>query len=209
MSLVTVGELKNYMDITFTPTQEKAALMVLEGLQMEMEAYLRRPVEIMTFREKYVIPEHYFPTSMEARFFETGDDTTGGISATTMLETYIYSVDNSPIKEVTSLKATSPRGTERVLEEGNDFVVRKYGIEFYSGVAANVKIDVIYKGGLDGTEIAYFKLVILRAAVREMQNMHDDTIGIKDLETRNVAPLETGFSESELLRLKRFKRNRI
>jgi hypothetical protein len=42
-----------------------------------------------------------------------------------------------------------------------------------------------------------------------MQNMHDDVVGIKDLETRNVAPLETGFTERELLSVKRWKRVRI
>jgi len=51
--------------------------------------------------------------------------------------------------------------------------------------------------------------MILRAATREMQNMHDDVVGIKDLEPRNVAPMETGFSERELLALKRYRRVRV
>jgi hypothetical protein len=183
--------------------------MVLEGLQMEMEAFLRRPVEVMTFREKYVIPRHYIATSMGTNFFDSGEDTTNAIMSSVMLETYIHSVDHSPIVSVTSINTTTPGGTTRTLTEGTDFVVRKYGIEFYNGVGADVELDMVYKAGLDGTDIPYFKLVILRAAVREMQNMHDDTIGIKDLETRNVAPLDTGFSETELQRLKRFKRHRV
>ena len=51
--------------------------------------------------------------------------------------------------------------------------------------------------------------MILRAATREMQNMHDDVVGVKDLETRNVAPLETGFLEKELMAIRRWKRVRI
>jgi hypothetical protein len=51
--------------------------------------------------------------------------------------------------------------------------------------------------------------MILRAASREMQNMHDDVVGIKDLEARNVAPMETGFLEKELAAVKRWRRVRI
>jgi hypothetical protein len=42
-----------------------------------------------------------------------------------------------------------------------------------------------------------------------MQNMHDDVVGIKDLETRNVAPLVTGFTEQELQSVRRWRRVRI
>jgi hypothetical protein len=62
---------------------------------------------------------------------------------------------------------------------------------------------------LDGENLSLFKLFILRAATREMQNMHDDVVGVKDLNPRNVAPLETGFTEKELLALRRYRRRRI
>jgi hypothetical protein len=42
-----------------------------------------------------------------------------------------------------------------------------------------------------------------------MQNMHDDVVGVKDLNPRNVAPLETGFLEKELIAVKKYKRRRI
>jgi len=51
--------------------------------------------------------------------------------------------------------------------------------------------------------------MILRAATREMQNMHDDVVGVKDLNPRNVAVAETGFLEKELSVLKTFRRRRI
>lgn len=210
MSLVTVGELKKYMDITFTENQEDAAEMILEGLQMEMEAFLRRPVEVMTWRETHIVPRHYMPTVIDPGFYDQGTvDTTGALVTSSMLETYIYSVDNSPIDSVQEIVVTPPRGTAVTLQEGKDFVVRKYGIEFYNRIAADYRIDITYKGGLDGVDIPYFKLVILRAASREVQNLHDDTVSLVELDPRNVAPVETGFSESELQRLRRWRRVRV
>lgn len=91
---------------------------------------------------------------------------------------------------------------------GHDYVVRRYGVDVFRGFA-NDTFEITYDAGLDGTEIAIFKLLILRAATREMQNMHDDVVGIKDLESRNVAPLETGFSDRELASIKSHKRVRV
>jgi len=62
---------------------------------------------------------------------------------------------------------------------GYDYTVRRYGIDVYRGYANDV-FEISYTAGLDGSEIPIFKLLILRAATREMQNMHDDVVGIKD-----------------------------
>ena len=116
---------------------------------------------------------------------------------------------NSPVVEVTSVtirQQTETVGVEQT--EGNDYTVRRYGVDLYRAYA-NDEVTIEYTAGLNGNEIKVFKLLILRAATREMQNMHDDVVGIKDLETRNVAPLETGFTERELLSVKRWKRVRI
>jgi hypothetical protein len=91
---------------------------------------------------------------------------------------------------------------------GNDYTVQRYGLELYRGFANDV-VEVIYTGGLEGENIKLFRLMILRAATREMQNMHDDVVGTKDLNTRNVAPLETGFLEKELMAMRRYRRRRI
>lgn len=116
---------------------------------------------------------------------------------------------NSPVvsvDEVIIRQQTEVTGTTQV--EGRDYVVRRYGIDVFRAFA-NDEITVTYSAGLDGANIKTFKLMILRAATREMQNMHDDVVGIKDLETRNVAPLETGFLEKELLSVKKWRRHRI
>ena len=44
MALATVADLKKYMDITFSNTQEEAALMILTGLEADLEHYIGRPV---------------------------------------------------------------------------------------------------------------------------------------------------------------------
>ena len=91
---------------------------------------------------------------------------------------------------------------------GTGYVVHRWGLEVF-GCLPNDQVTVEYTAGLDGENIKMFKLMILRAATREMQNMHDDVVGIKDLNPRNVAVAETGFLERELLALKSYRRRRI
>ena len=105
-----------------------------------------------------------------------------------------------------SIAAYTSGGTANAF--GYDYNVRRYGVDVYRGFANDI-FEISYDAGLDGDNIHVFKLMILRAATREMQNMHDDVVGIKDLEPRNVGPLETGFTERELMMLKKYKRVRV
>jgi hypothetical protein len=91
---------------------------------------------------------------------------------------------------------------------GSEYTVRRYGIDVYTGFANDI-LRITYMGGLDGENIKMFKLMILRAATREMQNMHDDVVGVKDLNPRNVAVAQTGFLDTELAQLKKYSRRRI
>lgn len=128
-----------------------------------------------------------------------------------------YNVANKKIVEVTNntfivevesgaLGAYVSGGEAEAI--GTNYSVRRYGIDIFN-IVADDTITVNYEAGLDGQSIPIFKLLILRAATREMQNMHDDVVGIKDLESRNVAPLETGFSDRELASIKQYKRVRV
>jgi len=129
-----------------------------------------------------------------------------------------YNINAKEISSVTSTTFTvgsMPTGIGAASDSsglavatGNDYRVMRYGLELYRGLPNDV-VSVTYTGGLDGDNISMFKLMILRAATREMQNMHDDVVGIKDIETRNVAPLETGFLEKELLAMRKYRRRRI
>lgn len=112
-----------------------------------------------------------------------------------------FSVDNSG---VTGVYVSGGSATAN----GSEYTVRRYGLDIYTGFANDI-IKVTYRGGLDGDNIKMFKLMILRAATREMQNMHDDVVGVKDLNPRGVATVETGFLETELMQLKKYSRRRI
>lgn len=113
-----------------------------------------------------------------------------------------FTVGNMP----TAIGAMTQGGQAKAT--GNDYVVRRFGIELFRGFA-NDTVAIEYQAGLDGDEIPFFKLLILRAATREMQNMHDDVVGVKDLNSRNVAPLETGFTDRELASVKKYRRVRV
>lgn len=206
--LVTAADLMKYMDIRFSNRQEEAAGFVLEGLQSELESYLRRPVEIQEFTETYVMDSNFVGVPTSSFFYNENYDTTYNTVGYFQPNPTIY-LRNSPVVAVESVvirQQTQEVGTEQVA--GRDYVIRRYGLDLFRAFA-NDEITVTYTAGLDGANIKTFKLMILRAATREMQNMHDDVVGIKDLETRNVAPLETGFLEKELLAVKKWRRHRI
>jgi hypothetical protein len=215
MALVTKADIVKYMDITLTPLQEDTADIVLAGLQSEMETYLGRPVEVNTYtNEVHVMGSDHVGVPMGS-FFKNYDnsDTTSGAWPT--IQTFtdppetVY-LRNSPIATVTSVTRTpaSVGASVETLAEHTNYVIRRYGIDVY-GSSPNDKITVTYTAGLTGANIPMFKLMILRAAAREMQNMHDDVVGIKDLDPRETTLAEIGFLEKELLALKRYRRVRI
>ena len=133
MALITVSDLQTYMDVDFTNTQEDAVTMVIEGLQSELEAYLRRPIEQGSFTETYRVPEvgrgivnqqyyYNYPTNPETTL------TSPGIIYAPIYTLYL---DNSPVISVTSVSITpasaSATATTQVAEQ--DFITRKYGID--------------------------------------------------------------------------------
>jgi len=119
----------------------------------------------------------------------------------TAVATNTFSIANSGVTGVYTSGGTATAN-------GSEYTVRRYGLDIYTGFANDI-IKVTYRGGLDGDNIKMFKLMILRAATREMQNMHDDVVGVKDLNPRGVAIVETGFLETELMQLKKYSRRRI
>lgn len=207
--LVTQTDLERYMDIKFTNRQSHAAEFVLEGLQSELESYLGRPVEVGNFTETYVVESNSVGVPTSSFFYDVSLDTTER-PMTWFHPPYTLYARNSPIVSVTSVTVTGPTpgSVPEVLTEGQDYVVRRYGVDIYR-TFANDSIEIVYSAGLAGGNIKHFKLLILRAASREMQNMHDDVVGIKDLETRNTAPLTTGFTPEELQSVKSHRRVRI
>ena len=206
--LVSVNDLQIYMDVTFSNRQQDAAEFVLEGLQSELESYLRRPVEPISVVETHVIESSEIGVPMSSFFYNASLDTTQKPMALIQPPVTVY-LRNSPVLSVASVTIQSPTQEAPVVQEANrDYVVRRFGIDLYRAYS-NDTVTVTYTGGLDGDGIPHFKSLILRAATREMQNMHDDVVGVKDLQTRNVAPVETGFTELEIRSIRKYRRHRI
>jgi hypothetical protein len=212
--LVSVSDLTTYMDISLSMRQKDAADLVLRGLQSELEAYLRRPIEPKEFVEEYVLDSGHVgvPTGT---FLSVNRPINDSFSTLSPIENTVYTeppreiyLRNSPVISVDSVTVKPQFGSLRTLVEEVDYTVRRFAIDFYYGFS-NDLVTVTYTAGLDGEEIPVFKLMILRAATREIQNMHDDVVGVKDLNTRNVAPLETGFTDRELNALRRYRRVRV
>ncbi|SVD89049.1 uncharacterized protein METZ01_LOCUS441903 [marine metagenome] len=214
MALVTKADVKTYMDITLSPLQEDSADLILAGLQSEMETYLGRPVEVNTYTDEvHVLGSDHVGVPMSSFFYshDYSDSASGAwptISTFTDPPETVY-LRNSPIVTVTSVtrRSASASATTDALVEYTNYLVRRYGIDVY-GSLPNDKITVTYTAGLAGGSIPMLKLLLLRAAAREMQNMHDDVVGIKDLEPRETALAEIGFLEKELMSIKRYRRVR-
>jgi hypothetical protein len=214
--IVSLSEIRNYMDISLTQRQEDAATLILAGLQNELEAFLRRPIEPTQFVEQYRLDSMH--TGVPMGTFLTASDNVYNDSFTTSSPRQnptqyadpppaIY-FKNTPIVEIQEVRAKPLFGDERVLQNELDYVQRPYGIDYYYGYADDL-ITMTYTAGLDGANIPVLKLLILRAASREMQNMHDDVVGVKDLNTRNTGPLITGFLDSELSSVRKYRRVRV
>lgn len=206
--LVSIDELTRYMDIKLTARQEDAATYILEGLQSEVESYIRRPIEVAQYTETHVIQATMVGMPTSSFFYDASLDTTLNMGVSVTQPPVTIYLRNTPVVSVTSVILTNTNNDTSTQVSGIDYVKQRYGIDCYRGYPNDV-VTVTYTGGLDGDEIKVFRLMILRAASREMQNMHDDVVGIKDLEPRNVAPMETGFTERELLSVKKYKRVRV
>lgn len=282
--LVTINDLKTYMDISLTNRQQDAAELILEGLQSEIEMYLGRPVEPQIFTEQHVIPSYFQGVPATSFFYDNSLDTTGD-TMNYIQPSQVVSLRNTPVVKVRSVKIenlsqediylaeamkrsatitgasisggnvtylavndftvgqwinveninpsmlNTPFGqivsatpTQFVVKNssasgsyvsggtatatGNDYTVHRYGVELYRGFPNDV-VEINYEGGLDGNSIKIIKLTILRAATREMQNMHDDVVGVKDLNPRGVSVMEVGLTDRDLFALSSLKRRRI
>lgn len=207
MALVTLEDLERYMDMKFSVIQAEGAQFALDGLHEELEAFLRRPIEVTEFVEDYRAESWVNKIPPGTTFRDYPISSAYSVTELASLPYTLY-VRNSPIVSVTSVTRTTPLGTESTLTEGDDYIVRRFGIDVYDTNADDL-ITITYTAGLDGSTIRTFKNLILRAATRELQNLADDVLGVKDLTARDVAPLVTGFTEEELRSVRRWRRVRV
>ena len=208
--LVAVEDLQDYMDVKFSPRQTRAVEGVLAGLEGEMEAVLRRPLSVEEFYEKIVVdPNAEGFRQSSFMFYNTTLETTGVPMQFVTPPVTVY-LRNAPVASISEIKVTPayPGASAIVQTPGIHYTERKWGVDLYRAWANDV-VEITYTAGLPERPHAFLKSLILRAASREVQNMHDDVVGIKDLNTRNVAPLVTGFTEEEIKSMRRYRRVRI
>lgn len=206
--LVTVRELAAYMDRQLTNRQQDAAELVLAGIQAEIEAYINRPVEVREFTETHIVPEDTLYINTEAYFYDRSLDTTNA-NIRVLMPTYTIHLANAPITSVTEVVLYPfgyPTPSPVTFNEGQQYLVRKYGLDLYS-VWAGDKIEVTYEAGI--AENAYIKQVLIRAASREMQNMTDDVVGLKDFQNRGATVADIGLMPGEKAGLDRFRRKKV
>lgn len=201
--LVEVEDLATYLDLEFTPRQEEAALMVLEGLEQELEDYIRRPLVVTGFvAEEYVIPAAV--TWQNERW-----DGSPGYGPG-LIRPYYLRLRNAP---VTNPSAVVVQVNDVDIIEGitSGYVVRRWGLDLFN-VADGDRVHVTYAAGLNGPEIKSFKLAILRAAAREMTLQVDDVVGLQGGDLRpntKPKPPEIGFTEAELKKMNRYRRRSV
>ena len=122
------------------------------------------------------------------------------------LPPYTISLNNSPVTVVNSVTLN---GNELTVDE--HYTVRRWGIDLYN-VRANDVIEVEYDAGLSEDATKYIRLLIIRAAAREMTVQTDDVVGIKDLTSnrqQGESTPATGFTDAELRSIDRWRRKRI
>lgn len=78
---------------------------------------------------------------------------------------------------------------------------------FYVGYGYTTTGTVVtYKAGLPDDALRMVRLTILRVASREVQNKHDDTLSVKDLDANDVSPLPEGLQDEDKARIGRWRR---
>lgn len=209
--IVTFQELKNYSGLRkWSPASEDAATMILDGLQAELEAYLRRPIETQEFTERYVI--QYPATTEEVQPFYSVYAPTAGIISYTTDGPMSVPFRNSPVLDITSVGTyCSTSGSVTAIERGSGWVQQRYGIDLYSGTPGTV-LQVSYTAGLEWDKpeaIRFFKLMILRAAAREVQSLFDQNVGKQEFNGDAQPTFPIGFGADELDKAKRYRRQRI
>ena len=208
--LVDADDLATYMDLgRFNNRQEANADIILEGVQAEIASYLRRPVEPEEFIEVYTIPEDYLYISPSAYFYDRTLDVTADSIERIVEPPYTLHLRQSPVSTVEEVRVKGRAAASwTTLTAGTQYVASRWGIDMFS-VQAFDQVEVTYTAGLEEQAQKYIRLLILRVASREMQNLTDDVVGLKDLNTREVAVQDVGLTERDLMVLKRWRRRQI
>lgn len=73
-------------------------------------------------------------------------------------------------------------------------------------VGPGTSLELRYKAGLPSHAYRFLKLEVLRITAREMENRHDDTLGVTDLTARAPTPRPVALQDDDRVRLNRWRR---
>lgn len=208
--LADADDLATYMDIgRFTNRQEDNATLILAGVQSEIETYLRRPIEPTEHTEIYRVPEDYLHVSATAYFYDRSLDSTVDALERVVQPPFVLHLNQSPVVSVDLVRRKGlNENSWTTMVEGQQYSASKWGLDMFNVVSFD-EVEVTYTAGLDGANIPYLKLLVLRVASREMQNLTDDVVGLKQMDTREVAVREVGLTDADMAVLKRWRRRQI
>lgn len=210
--IVSFEELKGYSGIPkWSSVAEDGAKLILAGLQGELEAYLRRPIETEEFTEDYVI--QFGSSDNDATSFYNVYSPLGGYVPYSGVGPASVPVRNSPVASISSVGRFCPTsGSVAAIERSaSGWTQQRYGVDVF-GVIAGETLRITYTAGLEWDKpgaLAFFKLLILRAATRETRNLYDQNVGKQNFDGEPELAAPVGFSLAELESAKRYRRQRI
>lgn len=205
--LVSVKELADYMDRSLTNRQEDNAIVVLQGLEAEVEAEINRPVSVREFVEDHVVADTYSPIWSDSYFYDRTLDRANSLGRFVM-PAYMLSLRQAPVVSIDEviLYPINNEDNPVTLQAGVHYVERRWGLDVFA-CGRNDRLNVTYTAGLPENPV--IKQVILRAAAREMQNMTDDVVGLKDFQNRSATVADIGLTDMDRKVLRRFKRRKV
>jgi hypothetical protein len=199
MSLVTTDDLRDYMSgIGLDADQANAAQMILDGLQRDLERHIQRPFE------------------RKERTETCWPDELGRVWP----------------KATPVVSVSVPDGI--ILSPSGAIVAGSYAAYTIGGfLDYGLPVEVTYVGGLIDMTLeegdpgfdeqfdlwADVRIAILRAAAREMEPRHDDTLSVSELSARppRTPPIRSrsgsmttaGWADSELAQFDRLRRRTV
>lgn len=208
--LVTVRELSAYMDRELTNRQQDAAELVIDGIHAEIEAYLRRPIGVREFTETITVPDDNYWANSDGLYYDRSLDAANSVLQR-LSPPYQMHFANAPVVAINSvtlypISSTAPYSSPMVLDDGVRYITRKWGIEVFA-VWSGDRIVVEYEAGIPVNP--HIKQIALRAAAREMQNMTDDVVGLKDFQNRQATIQEIGLTQAEKMGMDKYRRKQI
>jgi len=201
--LVSVEELRRYLGgyDPEHPSMLEEMANILEGVQLQLETWLNRPVELVQVREVALTDGKgnlYLSVTPLRKLISYGV----GVGSITAPETTYTPYTRTP----DALIGVDGRMIEKT---DHRFAAPTYSNGRYFMGMPNTGYIVEYIGGIDGTQCPDIKLAIKRVAAREFTQAHVDVVGQRQGHAEDVEVGDNrtiGWTTAELTQLQRYRR---